>query len=362
MTKLDYIAPCLALGVLVATAGCGSDGSNTTDAGGGDGTDVLPPFTNGVSTLSGAAEPGDVDGPRGTARFANPVNAALGPDGKLYVADFDNGKLRQVDPETGATSTVVDQSGFSRPFGLAFVGNTLFVGTDRNSRGIGDANSGTIWRVSITGKSAQVVAENIGRARGMAALTDGRIAFTDYQSHTVNLLDTGTGAVTVLAGTKGQQGYADGSGAAARFAQPYHLAQRGDGSLVVADYENNRLRIVGLDGSVQTFAGSGAAGFQDGAMTAAQFFHPQGVAIATNGDIYVTDADNFRVRRIRGQSVTTVAGNGQAGHVDADDPLQAQLHGLEGLGLRPDGSMLFVADGGRGEDVPHNYIRSVKVP
>jgi len=349
----------VALSLFVGLVGCSGDDDGGGDGGNGDGG--LPQFTDGVSTLTGHAEPGFVDGPRGTARFANPVNVAVGPDGTVFVADFDNGKIRAVDPDDGTTSTVISQDGFRRPFGMAFVGTTLFVCTDRDKLGNAGPTNGTIWRVSITGKTADVVAENLGRCRGMAALSDGRLAFTDYQSHTVNLLDPSTGAVTTIAGTKGAAGFADGVGAEARFDQPYHLVQRADGNLVVADYGNHRLRVVGLDGTVSTFAGMGTAGYADGQNGSAMFNNPQGMAIASNGDIFVTDMQNYRVRRIRGETVETIVGNGNGGHVDHDDPLQAEIYGMEGLSLTPDGTTLFIADGGRGEDVPFNFIRIVKL-
>ena len=72
--------------------------------------------------------------------------------------------------------------------------------------------------------------------------------------------------------------------------------QRSDGSLVVADWDNQRIRIVGLDGTVSTMAG-GAAGFVDGAMSDAKFNHPQGMAIDDQDNIYFTDLENFRVRK-----------------------------------------------------------------
>jgi len=99
------------------------------DAGGSDGSgdpgtgDDPPPFTNGVSTLSGAADAGYVDGARGKARFANPVNVAVAPDGMVYVADFDNSKIRIVDPANGTTSTSIALQGFQRPFGMASAGD-----------------------------------------------------------------------------------------------------------------------------------------------------------------------------------------------------------------------------------------------
>ena len=363
MSKLKLISICVALG-LVGSAGCSSSSGGDDDGGGGgDGAiDDLPPFTNGVSTLTGHADPGDVDGPRGAARFANPVNVAYGPDGKLYVADFDNGKIRAVDVDDGTTTTVIAQAGFRRPFGMAFTADgRLFVSTDADPQGNQNPMSGTIWRINITARMASVVAANVGRARGLAALADGRLAFTDNQSHVLQILDPSTGTVSPLAGSRGQAGMVDAVGAAARFNAPYALVQRGDGSLIVAELDNHRLRVVDLDGSVSTLAGAGAPGYTDGAMSAARFNNPQGLAMASNGDVYITDLGNYRVRRLRGDTIETVAGNGTGGYADSDNRLSAELYGLEGVSLKPDGSMLFIADGGRGEDVPFNRIRTVKM-
>jgi DNA-binding beta-propeller fold protein YncE len=153
----------------------------------------------------------------------------------------------------------------------------------------------------------------------------------------------------------------DGLGAAARFSTPYNVAVRSDGQLLVTDFDNNRLRLVGLDGSTSTVAGADQAGFVDGAMASARFSHPQGLSTAANGDIYVTDLGNFRVRKITGDTITTVAGNGTGGAVDNDDPLSSELYGLEGLSVTPDGTMLYVADGNRGDAVPYNRIRQIEL-
>ena len=77
--------------------------------------------------------------------------------------------------------------------------------------------------------------------------------------------------------------------------------------------------------------------------------------------VYFTDIGNFRVRRVRDGVVETVAGTGEGGFADADDPLAAQLFGLEGLAVQPDGSRVFVADGSRGDDVPYNRIRRIEI-
>ncbi|MDB4955184.1 MAG: repeat-containing protein [Myxococcales bacterium] len=352
----------VAMSLLVAgLVGCASDGRSTNPDGGGS---DAPPFTNGVSTLSGAAEAGLVDGVRGVARFNNPVNVAWGPDGKLYVADYDNGKLRVV-TEDGTASTVISANTFRQPFGLVFAGSTLYVSTDANMNGMKDSAAGmtgSVWRIDIGAKTATIVANAIGRPRGLAALRDGRLALADYEHHVIETLDPQTGRVAVLAGVWNEKGFADGVGAAARFDIPYALVQRADGKLIVTDWNNNKLRIVGLDGTVTTFAGT-TQGFQDGAMSAAKFSHPQGLAMTSNGDLYITDLGNYRIRKLAGDgsSVQTIAGDGMNGYLDDDDRLASELSGLEGLSVKADGSMIYVADGTRGETVPSNRIRQVKM-
>lgn len=357
LSPTDMMRTKLSLCVLLAATlvGCATNDSSMS------GDDVAPPWYEGVSTLTGAAAAGNADGPRGTARLNNPVNVAYGPDGKLYVADFDNDLIRVVDVDTGDTATVIKQANFKRPFGLAFgKDGVLYASTDNDGTGNGhNLMSGTIWRINPGAKTAEMVVQNIGRPRGLAVLSDGRIAIGDYMHHVVQVLNPGTLQMTILAGVWDGKGMVDATGAAARFSTPYHLVQRADGKLVVADYDNHRLRIVGLDGVVTTFTGGGA-GFADGAMADAKFNHPQGMAIAANGDIYVTDLGNYRIRKIVGTAVETVVGDGMGGYEDSDDKLSAEIYGLEGLSLKPDGSRLYLADGGRGELVPYNRVRVVK--
>ena len=329
-----------------------------SDAGVDAGHDYDVPFTSGTSTVAGGPGAGWVDGPRKDAQFANPVNVAY-RDHRLYVADFDGGKIRVIDLVTYETSTLISQTNFQRPFALAFgADDTLYASTDNDENGTHSLMTGTIWRIPPGAHSAAVVASGIGRPRGLAVLPDGRLAVSDYVHHVVELADPATGNVSLLAGAWDTPGTTDATGADARFAIPYGLAVRSDGALVIADYGNHRIRLLTLDGITTTIAGS-APGFADGEPSAALFRHPQAVAIAANGDIYVTDSDNFRVRLIAGTTVTTIAGDGTGSYRDDDDPLQSQLYGLEGLAVVADGSMVYVADGSRGTDLPFNRIRQI---
>ena len=292
------------------------------------------------------------------------MNAIFGPDGKVYVADFDNSKVRVVDLN-GNASTLIAKTGFARPFGLAFVGNTLYVSTDRDPQGNGGLNdlmSGTVWKVDIDAQTATPVATRIGRPRALCALSDGRLAVGDYEHHVIQILDPASGNLSPLAGAWDSKGFADGTGATAQFSTPYACAQRNDGKIVVTDWDNHRIRLVGMDGTVASIAGNGTAGFADGAMAGAKFNHPQGITKDSAGDFYITDIDNYRVRKISADfsSITTIAGNGTPGAKDSEDPTAAQFYGLEGLTVKADGSVIVVADGTRGEAVEYNRIRIIK--
>lgn len=328
---------------------------NGDDGGSGD---SCSPVGGGVSTLGGDAQAGYVDGNRCVARYHNPVNVAVGPDGNVYVADFDNGKLRVIDGD-GNTGTLITQANFVRPFAIAFAANgAMYVTTDNDPNKQHNAMSGTIWKIDTAARTATPIAADIGRPRGLFVLKDGRLVATDYENHVIEVVDPSSGAVTPLAGTWGAKGFADGAGAAARFASPYGVVQRSDGSIVVNDWENQKLRVVTLDGAVTTMAGT-TGGFADGSMADAKFNHPQGLAIDSADNMYLTDTDNFRIREISGSTIATIAGDGKGGYVDAGDPLQAEFYGLEGLAVTPDGSKVYVADGTRGEDVPYNHVRVI---
>ena len=151
------------------------------------------------------------------------------------------------------------------------------------------------------------------------------------------------GTVTTLAG--GSEGFADGAGAAASFNTPSGLALANDGNLFVADTGNNRIRKVTPAGEVSTVAGDGTAGYVDGPAAQARFNGPMGLAVDPRGNIYVADTYNDRVRMIAADGqVSTVAGGGTPGYADGDRAT-ALFDTPCGIAVTTDGAII-VADTG----------------
>ncbi|WP_035374092.1 gluconolaconase [Pseudoduganella violaceinigra] len=175
---------------------------------------------------------------------------------------------------------------------------------------------------------------------GVAVDAKGNVYFSDGgEQNTVSVLAL-DGSVRVVAG--GTEGYRDGVGAAASFNTPSGIALDKFGSLYVADTGNHVIRKITADGTVTTLAGSGVAGYADGQGAQAQFNGPVGVAVGSDGSVYVADTYNDRIRRIAADgSVTTLAGSGQPGFVDGLGA-EAQFDTPCGIAVGKDG--IYIAD------------------
>jgi len=311
-----------------------------------------------VTTLAGCEQVGTEDGPRETARFSNPTSVELGPQGVVFVADFDSGLVRAIQPD-GTTTTLIQRDDFTHPFGLLFDGDrTLFVETDDNDLAEHSLTTGTIWKLDVQTLDIEVVARNLGRPRGLALLADGRIAMADHVHHVISVLDPASGVTTPLAGALDEPGFVNGKGGAARFAQPYDLIVNPDGDLLVTELDNHRIRRVALDGTVSDYAGSGTPGTLDGPVAVAAFDGPQAIAIAADHSIYLTDIHNSYIRRIEDGVVKTIAGDGTRGWIDSDEPRGARFYGLEGIAV--DDTRIIVGDGNRGDDQPFHRVRVIE--
>ncbi len=178
---------------------------------------------------------------------------------------------------------------------------------------------------------------------GIAVGIDGVVYTADRWSHTIRKI-TLDGMVTTLAGTSGVTGDADGVGTQATFNEPWGLCVDHDGNVFVADTRNNKIRKITPDGTVTTVAGSGNYGTSNGFATAATFGNPTGIEADENGNLYVADHLTHIIRKIDNLGfVTTLAGKPyQMGDADGTGN-QASFRRPYGLTLDLNGDIL-VAD------------------
>ncbi|HWD87002.1 MAG TPA: hypothetical protein VG367_02675 [Mucilaginibacter sp.] len=152
-----------------------------------------------------------------------------------------------------------------------------------------------------------------------------------------------SGTVTTFAGS-GASGFADGSGTGAQFSNPSGMVVDAQGNVYISDTFNNRIRKMTPDGTVTTVAGNGTAGHVDADAADAEFYAPQGLAIDASGNIFVADYGNNVIRKIGTDGmVSTYAGNGFAAFADGAALKVAAFNGPAGLAFDTKGN-LFVAD------------------
>ncbi len=209
---------------------------------------------------------------------------------------------------------------------LIVVGSLVFL-LLRFLREAGDPPTPVGWRANVTTvagdgapvfrDASQPLAAGFSDPFGIAIGPDRTIYVSDAgESNRIRKLAT-EGAVTTLAG--GVEGYADGPGQSASFNSPSGLALDSKGNLYVADTGNNRIRKITPEGLVSTVAGDGTPGHRDGAAAQAWFDGPIGIALDDEGNIYVADTYNDRIRLISNDGqVSTVAGAEHPGHADGD--------------------------------------------
>lgn len=255
-----------------------------------------------VTTLAGSTNPpGAANGTGAAAQFWGPAGIVVDPSGNLYVADYLNALIRKItpagdvstyagqSPHAGSTDGPALQSSFRYPFGITVDGaGNLFVA---------DTNNNTIRKI------------------------------------------TPSGIVSTLAGLPAVFGAADGTGSAARFANPEGIAIDSKGNLFVADTLNQIIREVTPAGVVTTVAGIvGTIGSADGGPGSASFNYPAGVAIDATDNLYVADFNGVRLVVPNGP-VTT---------------LTSTLRAVSGLTYAPNGMLYATTNSATG-----GYVYSV---
>jgi len=284
-----------------------------------------------VSTLAGSGTQGFADIPGVGAKFNSPRDVAVDSTGTVYVADGGNNRIRKILPN-GTVSTLAGSgtAGFADGVGAAAKfhlpdgvavdsAGTVYVADTFNQRIRKILPDGTVS--TLAGSGVNGFNDGAGSTAkfdfpfDVAVDSAGTVYVADQFNHRIRkILPNGT--VSTLAGS-GTAGFADGAGATAKFNYPKGVAVDSTGTVYVADEFNHRIRKILPDGTVSTLAGSGTQGFADGDGAAAKFNNPRGVTVDSAGTVYVADTNNYRIRMILPDgTVSTLAGTGAAGFAD----------------------------------------------
>ena len=313
--------------------------------------------TDGIihTAVGGGAASGGDGGPAASAQLNGPYGVAVDNSGDLFIAESLSNKVRKVAPD-GTIATIAGngtqgssgdggpalQAEFYMPWGIA--------ADNRGNVFVGDFRNAEVRKVDASGKITLFT--GTGYVAGLAFDAAGNLYISQYASSQIWKVDSnGKGDIFAGVNNSGSQTpqFAGDGGPAlkASFAQPTGLAADSNGNLYIADLGNQRVRKISASGVVSTVAGNGTAGFSGdgGPATQAQLDFPYGVAVDPAGNLYIADSGNGRVRMVDSNgTITTVAGsNGFLYSGDGGLAINAVFDSPVGISADAHGN-LYVAD------------------
>jgi DNA-binding beta-propeller fold protein YncE len=255
------------------------------------------------------------DGLATAATFGGIHNFVVRRDGDLLLADSFNSRLRRIDAKTGIITTVAGgaKKGFAGDGGSAK-----------------DAQFSTLIQIAISPAGTRLYGADIGNRR-------------------VRRIDLGTNVITTAAGNGQSEVPADGAEAVnAPLVDPRSVTPDAEGGFYILERSGNALRYVDAAGRIKTVVGTGAKGLSGdgGPGLQATMTGPKYTALDRDGTVLIADAENNVIRRYAPKTglITRVAGTGKAGAAGLDgDPLQCELRRPHGVTVGPDGS-LYITD------------------
>ena len=221
-------------------------------------------------------------------------------------------------------------------------------------------------RVNLSTEKIYTKDANVANAVAMDAA--GNIYVADKVSHRIKKIDAVTGQVTVIAGRGSSLASGDGGPALTAGFDAQSIALDSQGNIYIADQKNHRIRKIEVaTGIISTVAGTGLRGFlgDGGPADVARLNQPGGIAIDANNNLFIADLENHRIRKVDAQTneITTVAGSGISGFWgDGGGAIKAQLNRPKGLAIDANNN-LYIADQGnhciRKVDLNHHLITTI---
>jgi len=331
-----------------------------------------------VTTLAGTGVAGAANGLDAAATFNQPNAISFDTAGNYYVADYGNHLIRKI-TRGGTVSTFagisgttgkIDASGtqatFKFPAGIAVTSTGTVYIADSGNNVIRSITAGGTVTTRAGGGAAGGVAAGYTDATGTSAKfnkpnsvtldKNGNLYVADQNNNAIRKVTPAGVVTTVVGSSTGVSGSMNGAFASALFNGPQDIAVTMDGNLFVADSGNNRIRFVNMSAQTVSTAVGSTAGYTDGPATSALVSGPQGLSLDAAGNLYISDYGNNVIRMLMPNGVVmTVAGNGTAGYKDGvGNSVQFKLP--QEVRVSPLDGLLYVPDSG------NNAIRVVSPP
>ena len=360
MKKALLLAVTLAAQITAVSA----QSSNTDDE---HGHEAVPRYT--ISTIAGTGKRGmsGDGGPATDAPIGRPTAVALDSKGNLYIANEQIPRVRMVTPEgiittvAGTDSTEVQdgdrpatETNLSNAYGIATdLDDNLYVLSRGHSKIFKIGADGIAQHIAGTGESGfsgdggPALKAQFNFPNHLVADATGNLFIADTANHRVRKIST-QGVITTVAGT-GKSGFSGDGGPAteAELGAPAAIAIDADGNLYIAEFFNHRIRKITTDGTITTIAGTGTPGYNGDGQPAieSQIGEPTGVAVDRSGYVYISDQVNMRVRVVTPSGIMhTVAGTGNRGYTGDGGPAEkAQTSNPDIIAFGPNGN-LFIPD------------------
>jgi len=265
-----------------------------------------------VSTYAGTGNAGTLDGPRLSAQLHGPAGLCVTSTGELLISEKNSNLIRKVTElemvitvagsgKQGHNDGVADKAMFNTPIGICESPMGILV-ADWFNHSIRLISNGMVTTFAGAGKEGFENGERLAArfSQPVGVVFDpktGQIFVSDRNNHCIRVIYP-HGTVATFAGNR-ERGFQDGPALDAQFASPWAVCMSPLGDVVVADEYNNRIRAIDPVGNVSTIAGDGEKAMKDGPRQTAQFAFPACVSLSSNGDVFVADRSNQRLRRIR---------------------------------------------------------------
>ncbi|MEW6729956.1 MAG: SMP-30/gluconolactonase/LRE family protein [Acidobacteriota bacterium] len=358
---------------------------------------TLSELANGAITTVAGGIPFLGDGGMATqASLEEPFDVVLDSAGNLYILDSINNRIRRVDT-SGVITTIAGNGrigftgdggpatsaslrlGFRDGMAIDGFGNIFVVDTGNARVRRIDAQTGIITTVvgsgllDFFGDDGPATQAGITPA-DVAVDKDGNLFVIDIDHNRIRKVDT-RGIITTVAGSEDGNGFSGDGGPAtkARLAAPHNVIVDDEGNLFIADSGNNRIRKVDTQGIITTVAGDGFLGESgegrftgDGGLaTNASLNFPLAIALDADGNLFISDTLNLRIRRVDAQTgiINTVVGNGSFDFTgDGGPATEASIVEPHGITIDGNGDLFltdFVNDRIRKVDAQTQIISTV---